>query len=483
MPIFSEEMSSNCPLELSGKFRFGGLTGRFLIILGTLVLAGSIALLSVLQWLERRQGEQAFLQQATINADFLSHMSFPDREVLAGYLGTLTGWKVYFKSGSMPWVGAPGSPPFQSQHKLGVVEVMEGGGRRVVLPVAAQNSAPRLLAAFVLPPDAFGTTVAGPGALVTLGAFLLVALTVAYWLARSLIQPLRSFAATLPKIDSDAELVLPAATRNDELGHVARTFLATRRQLQEERGRRAQAERLATLGRMAASLAHEVRNPVSAIRMHAELITEDSSLARNNETLESLGHIKRESDKIENLVQQWSFFARPEPPRTQTDDLRKVIQQVVSLLAPSAMRSRLSVEAILPTHPIFADFDGIRISQALTNMLQNAIHASPEGGTISVRAEIKDSMAVISVIDSGPGFSAEALQKFAEPFFSEKEGGMGLGLTVASEVASAHSGTLRVINHPGDGACVTLQIPVSVQSSPIQSQPKDKHDDSHRIDH
>jgi len=452
------ETSTNPVSEKQDTFSSRGLTRRFLVTLGTLVLAGSVALLGVLQWLEKRQAEQSFLQQARTNAHFLGQMNLPLSKVLAGHLETLTGWRVYFRQDSPAWVGAANSPPLEGAGDPGIVRTRPDGGRSVVLPVAVQSSEVTAFAAFVQPPDALTTSLTRPAALAALGAFLLVALAVGYWLARNLIRPLRSFAATLPQIGSDAEPILPEAERHDELGHVARTFLATRQQLREERAKRIQSERLATLGRMAASLAHEVRNPVAAIRMHAELVEQDGT-EKCRETNESLAHIKREADKIENLVQQWSFFARPEPPRTKPADLRELVQQVTSLLQPAAHRARLQLDIALPSTPILADFDATRLSQAVTNILQNAIHASPEGATISIRAEAQSTTSRIIITDAGPGFSPAALQKFSEPFFSEKEGGMGLGLTVATDLASAHGGILSVENLSTGGARVTLQLP------------------------
>ena len=456
-----------CPSDTQETFRSRGLTRRFLVALGTLVLAGSVALLGVLQWLEKRQAEQSFLQQARTNAHFLGQMNLPLSKVLAGHLETLTGWRVYFRDDSPAWVGAANSPPLEGTGDPGIVRTRSDGGRSVVLPVVGQSSGVAALAAFVQPPDALTTSLTRPAALAALGAFLLVALAVGYWLARNLIRPLRSFAATLPQIGSDAEPILPEAQRHDELGHVARTFLATRQQLREERTKRMQSERLATLGRMAASLAHEVRNPVAAIRMHAELVEGDGT-EKCLETDESLAHLKRESDKIENLVQQWSFFARPEPPRTQPADLRALVQQVVSLLMPAAQRARIRIDVALPATPILADFDASRLSQAVTNILQNAIHASPEGGTISIHAEAGGGSSRIICTDSGPGFSPAALRKFPEPFFSEKEGGMGLGLTVANDLAAAHGGTLTVENPTTGGARVILQLPALTTPTPAQ---------------
>jgi signal transduction histidine kinase len=450
-------MSKNRPfLQRLFAFRHG-LTGRFLFSLGALVIAGSVALLVVLQRIERLQEVRQFSQQAKTNAEFLSTMALPLSPVLAQHLETLTGWQVYFSQPAGDWQGSKDSIPQMELPNVGVVDRSPEGQLRVRWNVARNNGGNGEVL-FLKSPERWQETIFRPGIVAALGTFLVVALAIGYGLARSLIRPLRSFAAALPQINAEEPPPLETANRADELGEVARTFLQTRQQFLQERDKRMQAERLATLGRMAASLAHEVRNPVAAIRLHAELIADDEP-PPPIETQRSLEHILRESDHIESLVQQWTFFARPEPPRRQPTDLSSLIRNACAKLQPAADRARVSFQLLLPDKEVIFQADAIRLHSAILNVLQNAVHASPEGRHIEVQLRSLDAHLELSIKDQGPGFSAEGLARSHEPFYSEKEGGMGLGLTVAEELCRAHGGTLTFQNAPAGGAIVKLTFP------------------------
>ena len=446
-------MSENRPASLPSH----GLTRRLVLALGGLVLVGSLALLAVWHWLEKRRGEELFLHQARTNAEFLTRMHLPLSPQMAQHLGVLTGWQVYFREGDGAWIDAAGES-VSAIATTGKVMQLTNGSRAVRWPLPGGE------VAFIEPPETLTSLLVRPGNIAALTIFVLVAVGVGAWLARSIIHPLRSLAEALPHIEAEQAPTLPAAKRADELGDVARVLLATREQLRDEKLRRQQAERLAAMGRMSASLAHEVRNPVAAIRLHAELLADTSSVQSNAETTSSLQHIVREAAKIEDLVQQWAFSARPEPPRKTVSDLRQTLQQSIASLTPAAQRARVTLLSTLPEQPILAPYDAIRMSQAVTNLLQNALHASPEHSTINLACGVRDSRAWLTVQDAGPGFSDAALAHFGEAFFSEKEGGMGLGLNVASEVLHAHGGSLQAVNAPAGGALITLELPL--HSSP-----------------
>ena len=278
-----------------------------------------------------------------------------------------------------------------------------------------------------------------------------------------LVRPLRLLAERLPYSEDKASQPLPGAERRDEIGLLARAYVAAHAQLVTERQRREQAERLALLGRMATGLAHEIHNPLAGIRMHLQLL--ESAGASDLPALagESIPVALGETAKIENLVNQWMFLARPEPPRISPADVGELLGGVTRAMRPLAAHARVLIENRVPAGLRVAA-DGRRLSQALGNVVINAIQAMPGGGKLRVTASNGGDAVTIAFRDGGAGFSEKALAQYAELFYSEKEGGMGIGLNVASEIVKAHAGRLRVENSAAGGAVVTIELPALAAS-------------------
>ena len=320
-----------------------------------------------------------------------------------------------------------------------------------------------------------------PRTFAVLGTFWLLSLALAWVLASGIVRPLRSLAQWLPRIADENAAPTPEAARADEIGQLARAYLDTRTALADERRARQQAERLATLGRMATGLAHEINNPVAAIKLHAQLLEAGTtSLSPHGEgATDSLAIILAENAKIEALVNQWMFLARPQPPQTSPCDPAELIAVALRVHAPAADHARVQlVNETHPGHRIAAD--ARRLGQAFGNVIINAIQAmSARGGALRITGNAECGMSRddspahdqtlriphsafrIDFHDTGPGFSAAALARHAELFFSEKEGGMGIGLNVTAEILRAHGGELRVENPPAGGATVTFILPLA----------------------
>jgi signal transduction histidine kinase len=294
--------------------------------------------------------------------------------------------------------------------------------------------------------------------LLLLAVFWTFSVALAWMVARGFVQPLRLLAARLPQIENDLEAALPGADRNDEIGQLVRAYHTTRSQLAAERGRREQAERLAILGRMATGLAHEIYNPLAAIRMHAQLIESAHNGELASTARESLPVLLGETSKIEGMVQQWMFLARPQPPKVSTVDLGEIVAGVIRALTPQAAHAGVQIVDGVPQN-LRARVDSRRLSQAIGNILLNGFQAMSSGGTITILGERVGNRVDLSFRDTGRGFSPDALAHYADLFFSTKEGGMGIGLSVTTEILKAHDGVVTVANAPEGGAIVTLQIP------------------------
>jgi signal transduction histidine kinase len=205
------------------------------------------------------------------------------------------------------------------------------------------------------------------------------------------------------------------------------------------------AQRFGLLGSIAASLAHEIRNPIAAIRLHGQLLERAEPVGA--------GLIVYEAARIEDMLNQWMFLARPEPPRKTEIVLMELISKTVRALQPAAEHAKVQIDVTASTcRCVSADMH--RLGQVFHNIVLNAIQAMPGGGTLSIAVSDND----ICFADTGPGFSQMALRRAANTLYSEKEGGMGLGLNVAKKIIRAHDGRLVIANRKEGGAIVQVLL-------------------------
>lgn len=440
---------------------FNTLTLRFAAPLLLFVALGSSALVGWMQLTELRESRSVFAALARTNADFIRSARLPATERTAESLSKLLGfevllwprgkWDAWFAE-LQPQLPAAEAAAIAAAHAERLRVKARGGFEAIAVPI---TDATEMI--FARPAEVRLSTVLKPQTLAVLGAFWLFSLALAAALARGVVRPLRQLAQRLPHIANDAEATLPGAERADEIGQLARAYLDTRAQLAEERARREQAERLAILGRMATGLAHEIHNPLSAIRMHAQLLDSTPAPQLGEAAREVAPVLIAESKRIEGLVNQWMFLARPAPPQIALAALDEIVREVVRAHAAAAQHAGVSIVEKVPAK-FSARVDARRLAQAVGNVVVNAIQAMPRGGTLTITGEENDAVRLI-FRDSGAGFSEQAIARHAELFFSEKEGGMGIGLNVSAEILKAHGGALEVANAPGGGAVVTLTLP------------------------
>ena len=414
------------------------------------VLVGSLALVWTFERHFEREERRAFEELARVNARFLERSRLPQTANMAGQLGEIIGAQVFFwqtRTGEVTSKKGDHLPgPAFKMRCDGRVETLIPGQWMVGLPGPDDT---RVI--FVRPAAAILHAMSRPDTWLALGFFWLLSLALGWGMARRITGPLRGMAKSLPLVGTDEALPDLPVTRRDEIGQLAQTLTRTHESLREERERRRTAERHALLGRMAASLAHEVRNPVAAIRLHAQLLehaaADDAAVSRKL--------IESEAARIEDLVGQWLSHAKPGPPMLADVDAIACLRHAVDLMQPQARHADVRVFPIV-SPPVMIRADRHRLQQVFTNLLRNAIQAMPAGGDISIRATESAETVEIAIEDTGPGFSASALVRLGEPFYSEKEGGMGLGIAVAREICQAHGGSLVAENTPHGGARVRV---------------------------
>ncbi len=230
--------------------------------------------------------------------------------------------------------------------------------------------------------------------------------------------------------------------------------------LARERLKRARSERLAMLGRVATSLAHDIKNPLASIQLHAQLMT-----PRDEEDARALQLIESESQVISGLVNQWLHLANPLPPRLVRLDITDCLRTVIQSLAAQAQHAGVQIENDLVA-PIWVKGDAQRLSQAFRNLIVNAVQAMPRGGTLRISAANgHDDRISLRFTDSGVGFSDTALARGTELFYTEKEGGMGVGLNIAASIITAHGGHMTLENAPAGGAVVIVTLPQDAEHS------------------
>ncbi len=214
-------------------------------------------------------------------------------------------------------------------------------------------------------------------------------------------------------------------------------------------------ERLASLGQMAAGLAHEIRNPLGAIALYASMLEQD--LADRPEQVGIVRKVSTAVGGLNRLVTSILEFARPREPARQAVPLSRVLSQAGQAVAPMVEDKGIRLSLPRQEVEIYADLDDM--ARALGNLLRNAAEAVRVGGRIVVRARAgRDGSAVICVEDDGPGVPAEMAEKAFEPFATTKHNGTGLGLAIVHQIVEAHGGRIRLGSSRLGGARFAVRI-------------------------
>jgi signal transduction histidine kinase len=217
------------------------------------------------------------------------------------------------------------------------------------------------------------------------------------------------------------------------------------------------------LARLLGRLAHEIRNPLSSLDIHFQLLEEDlASLAPPvREQLSSrMEIIHGELARLEGIVDRFLRLAGPAGVDLEPVEIRKILTHVCELLRPEAAAREIEIDMRLdgPLPPVMAD--PVRLTQALLNVLINAIQAVEKKGRVEVTGVVADGHVAVVVSDNGPGIAPDKLPSVFDPYFTTKTEGSGLGLWIAQQIATAHGGNLQAQNGPSGGAVLTMRLPL-----------------------
>ena len=234
--------------------------------------------------------------------------------------------------------------------------------------------------------------------------------------------------------------------------------------LQSAEERLVRQERMVAAGRLAMGLAHEIKNPLAAIKTFAEFLPErhqDPTFLQ-----EFAAIVSKEVDRISRIVQSLSDFAKPVLLKIETTDVQKVLKDTATLLSNDCLKRNVTIEQQLEPTSILLPADPGQLKQVILNLCVNALDAMPQGGTLTVSCRLDRQDACIQITDTGTGIAPEHLPHLFDPFFSTKDAGMGLGLSVVKQIVEQHLGTIQVESHVGQGSTFDIRLPLAVKFTP-----------------
>ena len=261
-----------------------------------------------------------------------------------------------------------------------------------------------------------------------------------------------------------AGLAIQNASMYQELKHFSRQMeeriQKTTADLRKTEAQLIRSEKLAALGQLAAGIAHEIRNPLTSINILIHSLRE--RLPSENSQQEDLKVIEEEIHRMNEIVDQFLRFAKPASPLLEKTDVLSIFEETLQLLRPQIEKQRIVVEKEFQALPMI-QMDPEQMKQAMLNLLLNAIQAMPEGGQLTLKGQnSKEGQWIhLFIEDSGMGISLEDVDKLFDPFFSTKEGGIGLGLSITHRIIDQHHGKIEVKNAPEKGTIFTVWLPIS----------------------
>jgi two-component system, NtrC family, sensor kinase len=317
-----------------------------------------------------------------------------------------------------------------------------------------------------------------------------LAATVGLFVRGYVIRPLGEVVAATGRIAAGHLDQRIGMRRTDEFGQLAASFNDMTASLQQARGelqrlneslerqvqdrtaalknaqaQLVQSEKMSSLGKLAASVAHEINNPLAGILTYAKLLIrmheegEMTDKVRDSCT-RNLRLVQRETERCSAIVRNLLDFARQRPPSLKDLDVSTVLEEALSLLSHRLMMQNVELVKDLPPMPLVkADFGQLR--QSFVNIALNACEAMNKGGTLTVLARARETTVEVLVSDTGPGIAPEHLSRILDPFFTTKEKGTGLGLSVVYGIIERHGGRLDIKSQVGQGTTVIVELPIA----------------------
>ena len=303
--------------------------------------------------------------------------------------------------------------------------------------------------------------------LIVLGVFLM-GIIVSWLLATGFTSPIQQMKLAFGRVAAGDLEETPLPPRRDEIGEMGESFRVMVRRLRENRDlekKMFEQERFSTIGHLAAGVAHEIRNPLNAIgltidHMQDEFRPED--LEKRESFLRFTAAIRGEIARLNNLVTNFLSLSRPPSLDVRPHDLNEIVRGLLDLVRQEAETRGVEITADLDPSLPSIPLDDERIRAAVMNLILNALQAIDpgEGGQIVIRTGKVGREAHLVVEDSGRGIPPEEMERVFLPYFTTREEGTGLGLTVSRVTIESHGGRIDIVSHPGEGTAVSVVLPI-----------------------
>jgi signal transduction histidine kinase len=237
----------------------------------------------------------------------------------------------------------------------------------------------------------------------------------------------------------------------------------TLRRLQAAQDELIVAERMATVGRLSLKVAHEVRNPIAAIELNAEIlqdIVRGQSGKDGEDAAALVSAIRDQVTALDGLTEEYLAFARFPKPHFEEESINHLLQELADFVRPLATRQELTLQVELDPDVPLMEIDRTLMRQAILNLVKNGMEALSHGGSLTLASRLDGEHVEIAVSDTGPGISPEVGERLFEHFFTTKPQGTGLGLSIARQITEEHGGELTWSSTPGAGTTFTIRVPV-----------------------
>ncbi len=296
---------------------------------------------------------------------------------------------------------------------------------------------------------------------VFLGVTLLLGVVVSFWMSSRIAKPIVRLAEVTRDFMHGHEVHPPLEAGSQEIKELSMTFAEMIENLEQSRQDLVRIAKLAVIGEMAASMAHEVRTPLGILRSSAQMLQREGQLSAIGQ--EMTGFIISETERLNTLVCTLLECARPKPPDFVQYDLHILIDHVLELLAAQADKKQIRLVACYTPDESWIMCDKNQLIQVFLNLVMNAIQHVPEKGVVRVILNQADGGFRVDVCDSGKGIADAEKSSIFEPFFTRREGGIGLGLTVVQQNVLAHQGRIEVCDSPLGGVCFKVFLPKNME--------------------